>query len=54
MNREDMITAIRIIFENNSDPKIAAVKVFDFWAVSPSHKVKDGKLIHKDLGTEYK
>ena len=54
MHREDMLKAIQHILQNNTDPKIAAVKIYDFWGVSPSYKIKDGKPVHKDLGTEYK
>ena len=54
MNREDMLKAIQFILDNNKDPKVAAVKIYDFWAVSPSYMIKNGVLVHKDLGTEYK
>ena len=54
MNREDMIAAVKWIVENNKDARIAAVKVFDFWALSPSYTIKDGKPTHKDTGEVYK
>ena len=54
MNREDMITAIKWIIENNKDSRICAVKIFDFWAVSASYSLRDGKPTHRDTGDVYK
>ena len=55
MNREDMIAAVKWIIENNSkDSKIGAVKIYDFWAISPSYAIRDGKPTHKDTGEVYK
>ena len=51
MHREDMLKAIQHILQNNTDPKVAAVKVYDFWAVSPSYMIKNGVLVRSEEHT---